>query len=331
MKLKHRILMFAVVFSAVFSIWFVYGGITGKVVLNVNTPEESGSEIQIYFCPRDNCGEKLSNMINSAQEVECAFYNLNLKNVKDALKSKPYKLVVDSDGERYISEMDHLARPEGSGLMHNKFCVFDNKTVFTGSFNPTKNQDTIDANNILIINSKYLAENYLAEFGEMENGWFASGEPTPNQKINYNGELIENYFCPEDDCASHLAEVLKTAKSEIKFMAYSFTHDEIGQILADKVKEGVEVKGAFDKSQAGSQYSEYWRLQNLTEVKIDTMKGLLHHKVFIIDRQIVVTGSFNPTKNADTRNDENLLIIHSPEIAERYLEEFELVFENESV
>src|SRR3989344_6399602 len=333
MKIKHKLILFISVFAVVFGVWFLYeGAVTGFSIAKVSSeiPQENGSAIQAYFCPRDDCGEKLSSLINSANEVECAFYNLNLKNVKDALKSKNYKLIVDSDGEKYISEMDYLARPEGSGLMHNKFCIFNNQTIFTGSFNPTKAQDTIDANNILVINSKYLAENYLAEFNEMENGWFASGEPTPNEKINYNGELIENYFCPEDSCAEHLAEILKYAKSEIKFMTFSFTHDNIGTILADKAKEGVEVKGAFDKSQASSQYSEFWQLKNITEVKTDTMKGLLHHKVFIIDRDIVATGSFNPTKNADTKNDENLLIIHSPAIAEKYLEEFEFVWGNET-
>jgi len=48
----------------------------------------------------------------------------------------------------------------------------------------------------------------------------------------------------------------------------------------------------------------------------------MHHKVFIIDNATVVTGSFNPSQNADTRNDENMLIIHDPSIAARFLEEF---------
>ena len=50
--------------------------------------------------------------------------------------------------------------------------------------------------------------------------------------------------------------------------------------------------------------------------------NLLHHKVFIIDEEIVITGSFNPSMNGDTRNDENILIIHDQDIAEKYLQEF---------
>jgi phosphatidylserine/phosphatidylglycerophosphate/cardiolipin synthase-like enzyme len=52
----------------------------------------------------------------------------------------------------------------------------------------------------------------------------------------------------------------------------------------------------------------------------------MHHKVIIIDDQIVVTGSYNFSQSAKTRNDENTLIIHSPEIAEIYKQEFERVW-----
>ena len=41
----------------------------------------------------------------------------------------------------------------------------------------------------------------------------------------------------------------------------------------------------------------------------------MHNKVIIIDDRIVVTGSYNFTYFAENRNDENVLIIHSPEIA----------------
>jgi phospholipase D len=52
----------------------------------------------------------------------------------------------------------------------------------------------------------------------------------------------------------------------------------------------------------------------------------MHHKVFIIDKEAVVTGSYNPTKSGNTRNDENMLIIHDKEIANQFLEEFDFVW-----
>jgi phosphatidylserine/phosphatidylglycerophosphate/cardiolipin synthase-like enzyme len=49
----------------------------------------------------------------------------------------------------------------------------------------------------------------------------------------------------------------------------------------------------------------------------------MHHKVFIIDNNTIITGSFNPSKAANEKNDENILIINNKDIAKRFLEEFD--------
>jgi phosphatidylserine/phosphatidylglycerophosphate/cardiolipin synthase-like enzyme len=51
----------------------------------------------------------------------------------------------------------------------------------------------------------------------------------------------------------------------------------------------------------------------------------MHHKVIIIDKRVVITGSYNFSASAETRNNENTLIIHSPEVASQYLMDFERV------
>jgi phosphatidylserine/phosphatidylglycerophosphate/cardiolipin synthase-like enzyme len=48
----------------------------------------------------------------------------------------------------------------------------------------------------------------------------------------------------------------------------------------------------------------------------------MHHKVFIVDEKIVVLGSYNFSQNAEERNDENLMIIYDPMIAEQFMLEF---------
>ena len=57
-------------------------------------------------------------------------------------------------------------------------------------------------------------------------------------------------------------------------------------------------------------------------VKKDTNKYKMHHKVFIIDNETVVTGSFNPTASAENKNDENIIIIKDRMIAGSFLKEF---------
>ena len=71
-------------------------------------------------------------------------------------------------------------------------------------------------------------------------------------------------------------------------------------------------------------YEQYKNMEKLgIELKGDNTTATFHHKVFILDNKTVITGSYNPTSNGNNGNDENMLIIHNPDIAKQYLDEFE--------
>jgi phosphatidylserine/phosphatidylglycerophosphate/cardiolipin synthase-like enzyme len=137
---------------------------------------------------------------------------------------------------------------------------------------------------------------------------------------------IDVYFCPEDNCKEEVIKVINIANDSVLFMTYSFTDNDIGNLLVAKHKQGITVKGIFEKSQE-SKYSEYSKLKsNKMDVKFDNNKYLMHNKIFIIDEKIVVTGSYNPTRNADENNNENLVIIYDEVIAKQYVGEFNKLF-----
>jgi len=62
-------------------------------------------------------------------------------------------------------------------------------------------------------------------------------------------------------------------------------------------------------------------------VRLDGNPRNMHHKVILIDDNIVIFGSYNFTANAEMKNDENLLVIHNAEIANQFLEEFKRIFD----
>ncbi|NES86904.1 MAG: quinolinate synthase NadA [Moorea sp. SIO2B7] len=53
---------------------------------------------------------------------------------------------------------------------------------------------------------------------------------------------------------------------------------------------------------------------------------VLHHKFAILDGKTVITGSHNWSKAANTRNDETLLVIHSPMVAAHFEREFQRLY-----
>ena len=48
--------------------------------------------------------------------------------------------------------------------MHNKFCVFDEEIVMTGSMNPSKHSQNDNDESILFVRNKELAEEYYDYF-----------------------------------------------------------------------------------------------------------------------------------------------------------------------
>ena len=85
---------------------------------------------------------------------------------------------------------------------------------------------------------------------------------------------------------------------------------------------GVDVAGIFE-NRAGTQGAMVPLYCAGVPVKVDGNGYTMHHKVIIIDNRLVVTGSFNFTVSADDSNDDNLLVIDSPALAQLYLQEYQ--------
>ena len=260
-------------------------------IRDLNKPWETNKPIEVFFCKQDNC----TDILIKNQLEKCAFYTMSNKDLKI---------------DKLITKDDVKKRP-----MHNKFCV-TGETIITGSYNPEENQQ--DNNNLIMIHSKYLSENYKKEFEEI--WWKKPDEKTKYTEITLNNQIVKNYFCPDDNCEEVIIKEIKKAQREIYFMTFSFTNQKIAEALIQK--SNITIKGIMEKFQKG-EHSMYERLKNNgIQVKWDGNTWYMHHKVFIIDNETVITGSANPTKSGMWENDENIIIIKSKRIAKKFLEEF---------
>ncbi len=302
--------------------------ITGKTIKDT-IPSETNKEIEVYFCPKDNCVDVLIDVIDGAtKSAHCTFFDVDLKNLTSLIAGKSQtadvKLVVDNENYGPITGPG-VRKDTSKQYTHNKFCIIDDKIVVTGSFNPTLSEAYANNNNLIVIYSKYLAQNYEDEFTELWNGKFGEGEKVNYPVMYLNNHEIDNYFCPEDKCSEKIIEEINNAEKSIYFMAFSFTNEAIGDAILFNKK--ADIKGLFEKRGSGTEYSQYGRFKDFgLDVRLDKNPSTMHHKVFIIDNRTVITGSMNPTGSGDFRNDENILIIHDREIAGKYLEEFEGLF-----
>jgi phosphatidylserine/phosphatidylglycerophosphate/cardiolipin synthase-like enzyme len=327
----------------------------------VNTPAPSkvaGGWYEVYFTqplfPDDRArhrggpDEALVALVERATAtLDVAIYDFDLANVADAMaraheRGVRVRMVTDKDTAENVRNAEiqaALERLKGAGIpviadarsaiMHHKFTVVDGEWVQTGSWNYTYGDTYRLNNNLIIIRSPILARNYADEFERM----FTGQEFGPQKKRGATvtgfriGETrVENYFAPKDKVASQIEGLVRRAQSSVYFMAFSFTHDGIGDAMMERAGQGVRVTGIFEKTGSNTTFSEYGRMKEAgLDVYQDGNPYSMHHKVIILDERTVILGSFNFSANADTANDENLLVIHDREVAAHYKAEFDRV------
>lgn len=132
---------------------------------------------------------------------------------------------------------------------------------------------------------------------------------------------ISTCFTPPSGCTTFIAKEIDKAKESIYMQAYGMSDQLITSALIDAKSRGVKVKILLDRSNLKQRFSKLHELQRAKiEVGIDKVPGIAHNKVIIIDRQKVITGSFNFTVSADKRNAENVLVIDNKDLANAYLQ-----------
>jgi phosphatidylserine/phosphatidylglycerophosphate/cardiolipin synthase-like enzyme len=341
-------------------IFVVYAVLTGSDPLDLIDPGHAlvppdNGWWQVYFTDPERLNDPddlrgsipavLIDYIDNAQHsIHVAAFEFDLPPVAEALvdarqRGVEVRWVTDDEHGIEADEdegLDLFAKLERAGvrvkddgrgaLMHNKFWIFDDQIVWTGSTNITANGNFRNNNNVLVMYSPVLADIYEREFDEMWAGEFGPRSPSTvyDQAAVIDGTPVQVLFGSEDEVAGRLATLVDSARSSIRFMAFSFTHDQLGDAVLDRARAGVDVKGIFERRGSKTEYSEMPILYCAgLPVRQDGNPGTLHHKVFVIDDEIVITGSFNFSNNADESNDENVVIVTNADIAARYLREFE--------
>jgi len=308
---------------------------------------EAGGDIEVFFSEpyapsassrRGGIDEHLAEAIRNARySVDVAVLRLDLWSIRDALieahqRGVAVRVVTDDDYAHEEEIIDLLqagievVTDPPDALMHHKFTIIDSVDVWTGSMNYTLNGAYRHDNNLLHLHSREAAANYLVEFEEMfEEGRFgmASVMDTPYPRLSLTNVDVEVYFSPDDMAAVQIVELLDAAQDRIVILAYSLTLDPIADAICGRIEGGVHVEGVIDSGQAANTGSDVDRLVRAgADLLLDGNADKMHHKVIIVDDAIVITGSYNFSRSAEERNDENLLIIYSQELAEAYLEEY---------
>lgn len=128
------------------------------------------------------------------------------------------------------------------------------------------------------------------------------------------------------DIRKHIISLLNEAKDEVIVAMAWFTNRELFDALLECCSRNVKVKLLLldDAINFNPYAPDFNLLINAgAEFRLYTIDcGFMHHKFCIIDRHILITGSYNWTYYAETRNIENIFVSDKPQIAQLYSNEF---------
>jgi phosphatidylserine/phosphatidylglycerophosphate/cardiolipin synthase-like enzyme len=161
--------------------------------------------------------------------------------------------------------------------------------------------------------------------------------------LSVNAEMVvQACFSPQGKCSTHIRREIDQAKQELLVAVYAFTHDELAQALVQAKKRGVTVQVVIDREFDASNENSKGKFFEVEKVPLRRLSGtrastqikdvgLMHQKFAVIDRRIVLTGSYNWTHSADRINDENLLLFRDAgPLAEEYRRVFAQLWERKS-
>lgn len=134
-----------------------------------------------------------------------------------------------------------------------------------------------------------------------------------------NVQVLGVYFAPSAHVANAIVKAIDNSEQEVLVQAYGFTHNAIAQALVRAHQRGVTVRVLLDrKSQSANRYVIDVLLDADIQVREDGKHAIAHNKVMVIDQATVITGSFNFTNSAASRNAENYLVLKSADLAGKY-------------
>jgi phosphatidylserine/phosphatidylglycerophosphate/cardiolipin synthase-like enzyme len=204
-------------------------------------------------------------------------------------------------------------------IFHQKFIIRDGSALLTGSTNFTDTGTGNNFNHLIIIRHEDVADIYRDEFKEIMQGHFGKldegHDPAPDV-VRVSEVPIKILFAPDHNPEMEIMKQMAKARKRIDFAMFTFSESSgIDDQMIALSRAGIKIRGALDGSMANFNWAARHNLLEedygikLWGVRSRGSLGKMHHKLMVIDEQVIIAGSFNYTGPANRLNDENIMIL----------------------
>ncbi len=118
----------------------------------------------------------------------------------------------------------------------------------------------------------------------------------------------EARFSPGTECLNLITGELSRARTSADICVFTITDDRIVEEIGKAHVRGVKIRIISDDDKSIDKGSDIDRMRRGgVDVRTDTSPYHMHHKFAVFDRATLLTGSYNWTRSAANRNQENIV------------------------
>lgn len=300
-------------------------------------PGEPERPYEIHLFPGGRGVERLLRLVSgSEEEIFLAAPSLDLGVLIDALRRAARRGVsVTLVSDEFSPSCDSLREegvvllePSGRGRMRHNFIIFDRRSVWLGTFEPTEFAAFNGRSVAILTEVPEVAENFASEAEELVRGEFGRdstpGLPAPRFMLDGEGGAL--LMLPEDDGLGQMESLLKAANQSIRLLLSEPLDRGLLKALREAVDRGVKVFVVADE-----RLRERWRtLRRLPgygiEVRVETERQELSGGYALLDGSLVVLVSSGFDSPSLKDDDGFMLLLAGQGLADVLLDEFTALF-----
>lgn len=140
--------------------------------------------------------------------------------------------------------------------------------------------------------------------------------------------VSQAYFAPGDACLRKLRELCRSARRSLDICVFTISDDRLSGEILDCHARGVAVRVLSDNDKRFDEGSDIARLHQAgIPVRLDDTPFHMHHKFALFDGRLLANGSFNWTRSATDRNEENLVVTDDAKLVGWFAGRFDALWE----
>jgi mitochondrial cardiolipin hydrolase len=140
--------------------------------------------------------------------------------------------------------------------------------------------------------------------------------------------LAKAYFTPQDDVPARIASLIRSCRRSLDICVFTITDDRIARAILETHGRNVAVRIISDDDKSFDLGSDIDRLHSEgIAVRTDRSEHHMHHKFALFDSHTLLTGSYNWTRSAANKNQENLIVVDEPRLVSAFTRTFEQLWE----